>query len=78
MTDTPYRIVDYKLRITENLRDRINRAAAANNVSHNREMIRRLEESFDHVEHRSLEETIKRLIEITERLTRLSEWGPAI
>lgn len=49
-------IVDYKLRVRKDLRQRIERAADANRVSHNREMVNRLAQSFDYEATRSLEQ----------------------
>jgi hypothetical protein len=48
-------LFDYKLRISGELRQRIERAAEAHGTSANREMIRRLEDSFDYGPTKELE-----------------------
>ena len=50
------KIVDCKLRIREDLHQRIERAAEANRVSANREMINRITASFDYKATRTIEE----------------------
>ena len=49
-------LFDYKLRISGDLRQRIERAAAASGVERQREMARRLRGSFDYGPTRTLEE----------------------
>lgn len=50
------RTVEYKLRIREDLRQRIEHAADANRVSANREMVNRIHASFDYKATRTIED----------------------
>lgn len=50
------RTVEYKLRVPEALRHRIERAAEVNRVSANREMVNRIAESFDYKPMRTIED----------------------
>lgn len=60
-------ILDYKLRIRESLRRRIEVAAKRRNVSLNFEMASRLERSFDQESQRSMDETAEHLKTVLER-----------
>ena len=59
MPRQPSAIVQYKLRIREALRRRIERAAKEHGVSANQEMVRRLEQSFDQETTRTLDDICK-------------------
>jgi len=60
-------ILDYKLRIRESLRRRIEVAAKRRGVSLNFEMASRLERSFDQESQRSMDETAEHLKTVLER-----------
>jgi len=63
-------ILDYKLRIRESLRRRIEAAAKRHGVSLNFEMASRLERSFDQESQRSMDETAEHLRTVHERFAK--------
>jgi len=71
MPRKPTAIVQYKLRIREALRRRIEAAAKARRVSANAEMAQRLEQSFEQREHVSVALSASSLEVITARLGEL-------
>jgi hypothetical protein len=75
MARKPTDIVQYKLRIRENLRRRIEHAATKNGVSANQEMANRLQRSFEVETVRKLEALVEYLANLTECLMSLDERG---
>ncbi|MDA9424033.1 Arc family DNA-binding protein [Bradyrhizobium sp. CCBAU 53380] len=63
MPRKPSDIVQYKLRIRESLRRKIEKAAEKNRTSANQEMVSRLEASFDQEELRSIRDATRNIKE---------------
>jgi hypothetical protein len=68
MARKPTDIVQYKLRIRESLRRRIEQAAKKNGVSANQEMVGRLERSFEQETQRKLDLVAEELAKQTRHL----------
>jgi hypothetical protein len=79
MARKPTDIVQYKLRIRESLRRRIEQAAKKSGVSANQEMVGRLEASFEAETVRKLEIIAEEMANLVDRLSAVphSEWLPS-
>jgi 5-formyltetrahydrofolate cyclo-ligase len=75
MPRKPSHVLQYKLRIREALRRRIEKAAEKNGVSANQEMVRRLERSFDQEAAQSINQVATNLEAASTRLIALLEPG---